>query len=52
MIMFRSIVQEWSFELPTRNISDHAMIKYIDFLLATASGKAVGERFPGINARF
>lgn len=23
------------------------MIKYTDFLLATASGKAVGERFPG-----
>ncbi|KAL7604096.1 hypothetical protein Lser_V15G20122 [Lactuca serriola] len=44
MTMFRSIVQEWGFELPTRNISDHAMIKYIDFLLATASGKAVGER--------
>ncbi|CAI9295005.1 unnamed protein product [Lactuca saligna] len=47
MTMFRSIVQEWGFELPTGNISDRAMIKYTDFLLATASGKAVGERFPG-----
>lgn len=40
-------MQEWGFELPIGNISDRAMIKYIDFLLATASGKAVGERFPG-----
>lgn len=47
MTMFRSIVQEWGFELPAGNISDRAMIKYTDFLLATASGKAVGERFPG-----
>ncbi|KAJ9565114.1 hypothetical protein OSB04_001080 [Centaurea solstitialis] len=47
MEMFRSIVQEWGFELPTGNISDRAMVKCTDFLLATASGKAVGERFPG-----
>nr|KAJ0192411.1 hypothetical protein LSAT_V11C800406030 [Lactuca sativa] len=40
-------MQEWGFELPTGNISDRSMIKYTDFLLATASGKAVGERFPG-----
>ncbi|KAI3678769.1 hypothetical protein L6452_38072 [Arctium lappa] len=47
MEMFRLIVQEWGFELPAGNISDRAMVKCTDFLLATASGKAVGERFPG-----
>lgn len=47
MAMFQSIVQEWGFELPAGNISDRAMIKYTDFLLATASGKSVGEKFPG-----
>ncbi|KAI3806103.1 hypothetical protein L1987_21995 [Smallanthus sonchifolius] len=47
MTMFRSIVQEWGFELPAGNISDRAMIKYTDFLLATASGKSVREKFPG-----
>ncbi|XP_024980808.1 bifunctional TH2 protein, mitochondrial-like isoform X2 [Cynara cardunculus var. scolymus] len=47
MAMFRLIVQEWGFELPAGNISDRAMVKCTDFLLATASGKAVGERFPG-----
>ncbi|XP_024980810.1 bifunctional TH2 protein, mitochondrial-like isoform X4 [Cynara cardunculus var. scolymus] len=46
MAMFRLIVQEWGFELPAGNISDRAMVKCTDFLLATASGKAVGERFP------
>ncbi|KVH94295.1 HAD-like domain-containing protein [Cynara cardunculus var. scolymus] len=39
--------REWGFELPAGNISDRAMVKCTDFLLATASGKAVGERFPG-----
>ncbi|KAD6120051.1 hypothetical protein R6Q59_026079 [Mikania micrantha] len=47
MAMFRSIVQEWGFELPAGNVSDRAMIKYTDFLLATASGKSVRETFPG-----
>ncbi|XP_071716313.1 bifunctional TH2 protein, mitochondrial-like isoform X2 [Rutidosis leptorrhynchoides] len=46
MAMFQSIVQEWGFELPA-GISDRAMIKYTDFLLATASGKSVREKFPG-----
>ncbi|GJR89837.1 bifunctional TH2 protein, mitochondrial-like protein [Tanacetum coccineum] len=49
MSMFQSIVQEWGFELPA-GTSDRAMIKYTDFLLATASGKVVGERFPGMLA--
>ena len=40
-------MQEWGFEFLIGNISDRAMIKYIDFLLATTSGKAVAERFPG-----
>ncbi|KAF5784860.1 putative thiaminase-2/PQQC, heme oxygenase-like, multi-helical, HAD superfamily [Helianthus annuus] len=47
MTMFRSIVQEWGFELPAGNISDRAMIKYTDFLLAAASGESVREKFPG-----
>nr|KAJ0208583.1 hypothetical protein LSAT_V11C400195290 [Lactuca sativa] len=41
------MVREWGFELPIGNISYRAMIKYIYFLLATTSGKAVAERFPG-----
>ncbi|XP_076908245.1 bifunctional TH2 protein, mitochondrial-like [Bidens hawaiensis] len=47
MTMFKSIVQEWGFELPAGNISDRAMIKYTDFLLAAASGESVREKFPG-----
>ncbi|KAL8224986.1 hypothetical protein R6Q57_017543 [Mikania cordata] len=41
------LIQKWGFELPAGNVSDRAMIKYTDFLLATASGKLVRETFPG-----
>ncbi|XP_076908247.1 bifunctional TH2 protein, mitochondrial-like [Bidens hawaiensis] len=40
MTMFKSIVQEWGFELPAGNISDRAMIKYTDLLMAAASGES------------
>ncbi|KAL6968137.1 hypothetical protein U1Q18_033940 [Sarracenia purpurea var. burkii] len=40
-------VREWGFELPSEIISDSATVKYTDFLLATASGKVEGEKFPG-----
>lgn len=45
--MYRTLVQEWGFELPTESTLNNATIKYTEFLLATASGKAVGEKFPG-----
>ncbi|KAM7501513.1 hypothetical protein LguiB_000417 [Lonicera macranthoides] len=45
--MHNSLVQEWGFDLPTENPSNNATIKYTNFLLATASGKAVGDKFPG-----
>lgn len=40
-------MQEWGFELPSEIISDKATVKFTDFLLATASGKFEGEKFPG-----
>lgn len=39
-------MQEWGFKLPSKIISDKATVKYTDFLLATASGKVEGEKFP------
>ncbi|XP_059660171.1 bifunctional TH2 protein, mitochondrial-like isoform X2 [Cornus florida] len=41
------LVQEWGFELPEECVCDSATVKYTDFLLATASGKVEGEKFPG-----
>jgi hypothetical protein len=40
-------MQEWGFELPDGSISDNARVKYIEFLLAAASGKVEGETVPG-----
>lgn len=44
------VVGEWGFELPDKSGSDKATIKYTEFLLATASGKMEGEKFPGRTA--
>lgn len=43
----KETVREWGFELPSEIISDKATVKFTDFLLATASGKVEGEKFPG-----
>ena len=40
-------MQEWGFELPKESIFYEATHKYTDFVLATASGKVEGEKFPG-----
>ena len=40
-------MQEWGFELPDESIFDNARVKYIEFLLAVASGSFVGETVPG-----
>ncbi|XP_012085220.1 bifunctional TH2 protein, mitochondrial isoform X2 [Jatropha curcas] len=44
---YDAIVHEWGFEPPADRTSLLATQKYIDFLLATASGKVEGEKFPG-----
>ncbi|KAA8543426.1 hypothetical protein F0562_021079 [Nyssa sinensis] len=42
-----TLVREWGFELPKESTLDNAAVNYTDFLLATASGKVEGEKFPG-----
>lgn len=40
-------MQEWGFELPEESTPSNATVKYIEFLLATASGKGEGVGSPG-----
>ncbi|XP_062148913.1 bifunctional TH2 protein, mitochondrial-like [Alnus glutinosa] len=41
-----TLVREWGFEPPDESISDNARVKYIEFLLAAASGRVEGETVP------
>jgi thiaminase len=45
--MYNSIVQEWGFEVPTESTYNKSTTNYTSFLMAAASGKAVGDKFPG-----
>ncbi|KAJ7978151.1 Heme oxygenase-like multi-helical protein [Quillaja saponaria] len=45
--MHNSLVQEWGSELSREGTISSAMVKYTDFLLATASGKVEGVKCPG-----
>ncbi|XWS36501.1 hypothetical protein CRYUN_Cryun20dG0090100 [Craigia yunnanensis] len=42
-----SLVREWGFELPEESTSTNVTVKYMDFLLATASGRIEGQKVPG-----
>ncbi|XP_022758541.1 bifunctional TH2 protein, mitochondrial-like isoform X2 [Durio zibethinus] len=41
-----SLVREWGFELPEQSTLTNGTVKYMEFLLATASGRIDGARVP------